>query len=192
MEQICNLTDDEQLSIIERVAHNMQGEEFPESVEDLLVKILNSKVTDITDSLKKSHMNAFDYGSDTRTIVLTLFGEVLSNYIANDRHKVIQALNDFKDSLEHPTDSSELKFCNECGKLVHNGFCIGGGEEYFCSEECLHKNYTEGEYLAMYAGLDNNDQNECERALSMTGKELDKLSEENDSQTYFTSWEYEK
>jgi hypothetical protein len=192
MERICNLTDDEQLSIIEKVAHNLQGVKLSESVEEVLVKVLNSKVTDITDSLKKSHMNAFDYGSDTRTIVLTLFCEVLSNYIATDRYKVIQALNDFKDVLEHPTDSSELKFCDECGRLMHDGFCIGGGEEYFCSQECLYKNYTEGEYLAMYAGLDNTDQKECEKALSMTGEELDKLSEENDSQTYFTSWEYEK
>jgi hypothetical protein len=192
MKRICNLTDNEQLSIIEKVAHNLQGVKLSESVEEVLVKMLNSKVTDITDSLKKSHMNAFDYGSDTRTIVLTLFCEVLSNYIATDRCKVIQAFNDFKDVLEHPTDSSELKFCDECGRLMHDGFCIGGGEEYYCSSECLHKVYTEGEYLAMYAGLDNTDQKECEKALSMTPEELDKLSEENDSQTYFTSWEYEK
>ena len=30
------------------------------------------------------------------------------------------------------------------------GFCIENGLEYYCSDECLHKHYTEDEYLEMY------------------------------------------
>jgi hypothetical protein len=193
MKNICNLPNREQLSIIERVAHNLQDECFTESVEELLGKVLHSKVTDISDSLKKSHMNAFDYGSDTRKIVMAIVEEVLVNKFGLlMRNTVNEALAEIKELLDYPEDSSEVRFCNECGRFMDKGFCIGGGEEYYCSNECLHKNYTEGEYLAMYAGLDNTDQKECEKALSMTPEELDKLSEENDSQTYFTSWEYEK
>lgn len=33
---------------------------------------------------------------------------------------------------------------------MHSGFCIHDGEEYYCSEECLHENYTEEEYHKMY------------------------------------------
>jgi hypothetical protein len=41
----------------------------------------------------------------------------------------------------------------------------------------------------MYAGLDNTDPAEVERAAKMTQEELDRLSDENDSQSYYTDWE---
>jgi hypothetical protein len=193
MKRICNLTDNEQLSIIEKVAHNLQGVKLSESVEEVLVKVLNSKAIDITDSLIKTDMNAFDYGKDSRKIVMTIVKEVMKNKFGLLMSETVdEALEEIEYLLDFPDESSELRFCDKCGSVMDEGFCIGGGEEYYCSSECLHKVYTEGEYLAMYAGLDNTDQKECEKALSMTPEELDKLSEENDSQTYFTSWEYEK
>lgn len=30
------------------------------------------------------------------------------------------------------------------------GYCIDNGCEYYCSDECLHRHYTEEEYLDMY------------------------------------------
>ncbi len=46
--------------------------------------------------------------------------------------------------LEH------IRVCSECGKPMTEGFCIEDGAEYYCSEECLHKNLTEEEYDNLY------------------------------------------
>lgn len=62
--------------------------------------------------------------------------------------------------LEHNID--QLRVCDECGNLMEEGFCIHGGEEHYCSEEYLHKHYSEQEYQA--------------------------LSADQDSDTYYTTW----
>lgn len=43
-----------------------------------------------------------------------------------------------------------MRICSECKKKMNDGYCIDGGLEYYCSDECLHKHYTEEEYLDMY------------------------------------------
>jgi hypothetical protein len=45
--------------------------------------------------------------------------------------------------------------CDECNKVFNEGFCVGGGTEYYCSDECLHKNYTKEEWLDIYKDGDN-------------------------------------
>jgi len=50
-------------------------------------------------------------------------------------------------------DNNPIKYarkCDECGKGMNEGFCINGGCEYYCTEECLHKHYTKEEYDEMY------------------------------------------
>ena len=49
------------------------------------------------------------------------------------------------------------RVCNECKKEnLQQGFCIGAGLEYYCSDECLHANYSEEEWEDMYEdGGDN-------------------------------------
>lgn len=44
----------------------------------------------------------------------------------------------------------EIRKCDECGKEINAGYVIDGGMEYFCSDDCLHKHYTDEEYLEMY------------------------------------------
>lgn len=43
-----------------------------------------------------------------------------------------------------------VRRCNVCGAIMLAGFCVDDGNEYYCSGECLHKVYSEEEYLAMY------------------------------------------
>lgn len=43
-----------------------------------------------------------------------------------------------------------MRICNDCGKYMTRGYVIENGVEYYCSEECLNKHYTENEYLQMY------------------------------------------
>lgn len=40
------------------------------------------------------------------------------------------------------------RICHECGKPMNSGYCVANGEEYYCSDECLHKHYTEEEWAA--------------------------------------------
>ena len=35
---------------------------------------------------------------------------------------------------------------------MNKGYCIEGGMEYFCCDECLHTAYSEDEYLELYDG----------------------------------------
>jgi len=51
--------------------------------------------------------------------------------------------------------------CSICGKLMREGFCVNMGDAYYCSDECLHNEYTDEEWAE-----------ECE----------------NNAQSYYTEW----
>lgn len=40
--------------------------------------------------------------------------------------------------------------CNSCNKRMSEGYCISGGEEYYCSDDCLHEKYTEEQWIELY------------------------------------------
>lgn len=40
--------------------------------------------------------------------------------------------------------------CDCCGSGFNEGYVIDNGAEYYCSKDCLHKHYTEEEFLSMY------------------------------------------
>lgn len=42
------------------------------------------------------------------------------------------------------------RICNICGKAMTEGYCVEGGLEYYCSDECLHKVYSPEEWDEMY------------------------------------------
>lgn len=42
------------------------------------------------------------------------------------------------------------RICSACGKPMKKGYCIEGGMEYYCSDECLHTAYSDDEYLELY------------------------------------------
>jgi len=41
--------------------------------------------------------------------------------------------------------------CTACGKGMNEGYCIEGGIEYYCSDECLHTEVTPAEWDELYA-----------------------------------------
>lgn len=43
-----------------------------------------------------------------------------------------------------------MRICDECKNKMNSGYVIENGLEYYCSDECLHKHYTEEEYLELY------------------------------------------
>ena len=44
-----------------------------------------------------------------------------------------------------------MRKCNICGKPMKSGYVIENGLEYYCSDECLHKVYSEEEWNEMYS-----------------------------------------
>lgn len=36
--------------------------------------------------------------------------------------------------------------CSVCGKLFWQGYCQNGGNNYYCSDKCLHYDYSETEW----------------------------------------------
>jgi len=40
--------------------------------------------------------------------------------------------------------------CDACGDGMFSGYVIGGGENYYCSEKCLHTRVTKKEWKAFY------------------------------------------
>ena len=45
----------------------------------------------------------------------------------------------------------EVRRCAVCGCKVISGYCIDDGEEYFCSDDCLHGFYSPEEYEELCA-----------------------------------------
>jgi len=43
-----------------------------------------------------------------------------------------------------------MRTCTHCKKKMSEGYCIEGGQEYYCSDECLHEHYTQEEFDEMY------------------------------------------
>lgn len=40
--------------------------------------------------------------------------------------------------------------CDKCGNGMNEGYIVGGGDEYYCSPECLHQVYSPKEWQEMY------------------------------------------
>ena len=40
--------------------------------------------------------------------------------------------------------------CTNCGKVFNEGYCINGGDKYFCSDDCLHTLFTPKEWKEHY------------------------------------------
>lgn len=67
--------------------------------------------------------------------------EFMANYVI--KHSSPESLVDELD-LEH------IRVCSECGKPMYEGYCIEDGAEYYCSDECLHKNLSDKQYEKLY------------------------------------------
>ncbi len=93
----------------------------------------------------------------------------------------------FDEDISDLEDTLEIRICDECGKIMVEGYCIDGGNEHFCSPTCLNVNYTHEEFMALCAGLDPNDEDDLEKLRGMTDGEFHEMAE--DSDTYYTTWE---
>ena len=53
--------------------------------------------------------------------------------------------------------------CSECGRLMREGYCVDSGVAYYCSNDCLHSDFSDEEWIEEY---------------------------ENNDQSYYTEWKY--
>lgn len=55
---------------------------------------------------------------------------------------------------EIKVDAQTLKLfprkCDACRDGMFSGYVIGGGEEYYCSDMCLHTKYSKNDWKALY------------------------------------------
>jgi hypothetical protein len=66
--------------------------------------------------------------------------------------EAFETFNEFEGSFSITKDEEPKhpRTCSHCGKGMSEGYCIEGGESYYCSPECLHANMTEEEYLELH------------------------------------------
>ena len=159
-------------------------------------------------------MNALDYFKDDterrdvfiRTLILDIVSEEFYKFelYNEDLLKLVPSVkeklstledaieNRIKQGLEDPTKDyyDNIRICSECGTPFDDGYMIGAGFEYYCSDECLHKHYTPEQYLALYAGLDESDPEEVKRAVEMSDEERNAEHEASGSECFWTQWEW--
>lgn len=46
------------------------------------------------------------------------------------------------------TEDNKHRVCTKCNTHLENeGYVVNGGEEYYCSDDCLHSVYTKEQWL---------------------------------------------
>jgi hypothetical protein len=76
--------------------------------------------------------------------------------------------------------------CDKCGQGMNEGYFIGGGVEYYCTDTCLHKVYTHKEWIEeMYLfGSDENYWTEWEDIEDYQYQIINGILEELDEVSY--------
>ena len=59
-------------------------------------------------------------------------------------------------STEVVYEDFNYRICSECNQKMYEGFVIEDGMEYYCSENCLHKNISQEDYLELYDNGEGN------------------------------------
>ncbi len=54
---------------------------------------------------------------------------------------IAEAFTDFFWNSDKP-----CRRCSVCGKLMRTGYCLNNGDAYYCSDECLHTEFTDAQW----------------------------------------------
>lgn len=118
-------------------------EEYTESIELLICQLNHSVTEDCLQELASLLLPTIDNG-------VTKI-ELIDQIVATKKWAQILdgiGINDFR-------------VCSVCGALMHQGYCCDMGQKYYCSDGCLHHDFTAEEWNI-----------ECK----------------NESQSYWTDW----
>lgn len=53
--------------------------------------------------------------------------------------------------------TDDFRTCDHCGEDMFSGYCINGGEEHYCSDECLNETYSSEQIALFKLGENNSD-----------------------------------
>lgn len=57
---------------------------------------------------------------------------------------------EIEDGIRNEAQDNEIRVCSKCNSLMIGGYCIGGGEDYYCNDHCLHQDISPEEWENMY------------------------------------------
>lgn len=183
MKYVCNLSKKHQLMILEKMARELRDEEFPETVEEIVEKILGSKVDDLAHVLEKP-----TFTPQMALSVIKVFFEEERFMSDKDLRFALMRLGTYFDTTLLQEDLG-LHFCTHCKQYMKSGYSING-DEFYCSDDCLHEHYTREEYLALYTGVGYQEEDVLRMIPTLSQSEIDQLHEENNPDIYWTEWEY--
>ena len=107
-----------------------------------------------------NYVNTFVPEEDLETIEMNL---KVMNYTPEE-------IEDFKNSKVSDVEDSMIdtgyRICSECQTFHSDGYFVEGAYLYYCSDECLYKNFTHEEYMELY-----------------------ELSEDGSDGAFWTTWE---
>ena len=49
----------------------------------------------------------------------------------------------------------ELRVCSKCFNIINEGYVVGGGDEYYCTDKCLHEEISIEEWENLLKGYDS-------------------------------------
>lgn len=119
--------------------------------------VLAITINFLMDHIPELSKYKIDFGNND-PIISNMYSKLTSKVQERD---VMKRLKDIVYDLSY---EGEFRICNHCKRLMIEGYVIENGDGgYYCSDECLNKDYTEEEYNNLY--------------------------DDGDGDTYWTKWE---
>jgi late competence protein required for DNA uptake (superfamily II DNA/RNA helicase) len=97
--------------------------------------------------LLRTYSTMFEIEADTQQQAIDKF-KALGDSIYTEEMKQCEVIEEVVKGDKY------ARKCDKCGQGMNEGFCIYEGQEYYCSDECLHSVYSEQEWSEMYNAED--------------------------------------
>lgn len=107
-------------------------------------------INNIRESYMMGDTNDFNEFINDCIYIVSLFNKSKKDYEDIERFEYVEDNKVIYTITMEELERNYFRICTECGSIMTEGFCIENGMEYYCSEECLHKNISEEEYLELY------------------------------------------
>ena len=98
--------------------------------------------------LLRTYSTMFEIEADTQLDAIKQFKE-LGDSIYTEEMKQCNVIEEVVKGDKY------ARKCDKCRQGMNEGYCIYEGQEYYCSNECLHLVYSEQEWSEMYNEEDN-------------------------------------
>jgi hypothetical protein len=97
--------------------------------------------------LLRTYSTMFEIEADTQQQAIDKFKE-LGDSIYTEEMKQCEVIEEVVKGDKY------ARKCDKCGQGMNEGYCIYEGEEYYCSDECLHSVYSKSVWEGMYDAED--------------------------------------